>query len=420
MIGAAAFGTASVLAAFSTSASMLIATRAVLGIAGATLAPSTLSLIRNMFEDARERTIAIGIWIASFSAGAAIGPVLGGVLLEFYWWGSVFLIGVPVMALLLIAGPLLLPEYRNPDAGNPDLASVCLSLSGVLATVYGLKEVAEHGMSQAPVLVVLAGLGIAVLFLRRQGRLENPMIDSRLFRDRAFSAAVVTYGLGCFVAFGVFVFVAQYLQLVLNMSSLQAGVWTTPFAGGFVVGAMLAPRLAQRLGAPTVITGGLCLAMVGFCALAMVCQTRSLGWVIATTVVYSVGLAPVFTLATDMVVGFAPPEHAGVASAISETGSELGGALGIALLGSVGAALYRAALQDARLQGLSGSTLAQARGTLGGALEVAQQVGGVYGSALADAARTAFVDSMRVAVLTAALLTGVTAWLTARPLRREK
>ncbi|MGH7463400.1 MAG: MFS transporter, partial [Longimicrobiales bacterium] len=181
LMGAAAFGIASVLAAFSTSAEMLIAMRAVLGVAGATLAPSTLSLIRNMFHDAGERTVAIGIWVSSHSAGAAIGPALGGVLLEYFWWGSVFLAGVPVMILLLAVGPMLLPEYRDPNAGRIDLTSAALSLAAILATIYGLKRIAEDGLGWFPVLSILCGAAIGVAFLRRQGRLPDPLIDLRLF-----------------------------------------------------------------------------------------------------------------------------------------------------------------------------------------------------------------------------------------------
>jgi len=422
MIGAAAFGTASVMAAFSTSALMLIVMRAVLGIAGATLAPSTLSLIRNMFRDAHERSIAIGVWIASYSAGAAVGPVLGGALLEYYWWGSVFLIGVPVMLLLLVVGPLLLPEYRDPEARSAslDVASVALSLTAVIATIFGLKRMAEDGPSLPALLAVAAGLAIGVIFVRRQRGLANPMIELRLFSDRAFSAALAVYGLGTFVAFGVFVFVAQYLQLVLGMGTLEAGLWTVPFAAAFVSGAMLAPRLAQRAGAAAVITGGLWLAALGFCVLAMVDETRSIAWLVSGFVIYALGLAPVFTLATDMVVGCAPPERAGAASAISETGSELGGALGIALLGSIGAAVYRHALPDLAGLGIPADGLAAARDTLGAASDVAQHVGGAAGEALAQAARVAFVKGLHASALAAALAVGMTAWVTARPLREAR
>lgn len=434
MIGAAAFGVASVAAAFSTTAAMLIATRALLGVAGATLAPSTLSLIRTMFQDAHQRSIAIGVWVASYSVGAAVGPVLGGLLLEYYWWGSVFLIGVPVMVLLLIAGPLLLPEYRNPDAGSLDLASVALSMAAVIASVYGIKQMAQDGLALLPMLVMAAGIGLGIVFVRRQHRLVNPVVDLRLLGDRAFSAALVTYATGTFVVFGTFVFVAQYLQLVLDLDTLRAGLWSTPSALAFIVGAMLAPRLAQRFGAATVITAGLWVGVLGLCGLAAVAEARNVVWFVSGAFLFSLGLAPVFTLTTDLVVGCAPPEHAGAASALSETGSELGGALGIAILGSIGTAVYRLALPDDVLAGVHGEVLEAVRGTLGGALEVAQRgvaaggggapgagaAGAAAGDALANAARHAFVDAVQAIALAAALAVGVAALLTARPLRSSE
>ncbi len=202
LIGAAAVGAASILAAFSSSSEMLIVTRALLGIAGATLAPSTLSLIRNMFLDPQQRTVAIGVWVTSYSVGGAIGPLLGGIVLEYFWWGSVFLLGVPVMVLLLVVGPVLLPEFRDPNAGRLDLLSASQSLMAVLLVIYGLKKLAEHGVSWSPVLSILAGAAVGLLFVRRQRTLAHPLIDLRLFRVPAFSASLATYTLGTLVAFG--------------------------------------------------------------------------------------------------------------------------------------------------------------------------------------------------------------------------
>src|SRR5688500_11648426 len=196
MMGAAAFGVASVLAAFSPTPAMLVASRALLGIAAATLAPSTLSLIRNMFLDPQQRTVAISIWVMSYSAGAAIGPVIGGVLLEYFWWGSVFLINVPVMVLLLALGPLLLPEFRDPDAGRLDIPSATLSLAAVLAVIYGLKRIAEQGASWVAFFSIAAGITVGFVFAARQRRLADPLIDLKLFRAPAFSAAIATNLLG--------------------------------------------------------------------------------------------------------------------------------------------------------------------------------------------------------------------------------
>src|SRR5262245_1814995 len=188
LIGAAFFGVASVLAAFSTSAAMLIATRALLGLAGATVAPSTLSLIRNMFHDPEERTRAISVWIMAFSMGGAVGPVVGGLLLEYFWWGSVFLAAVPVMLLILIVGPKLLPEYRDPNAGKLDVASAAISMAAVLSMIYGLKRMAQEGVTLLALLAVGAGVLLGLLFVRRQLRLTDPLLDLGLFRIRAFTA----------------------------------------------------------------------------------------------------------------------------------------------------------------------------------------------------------------------------------------
>ncbi|MGH2794793.1 MAG: MFS transporter, partial [Actinomycetota bacterium] len=247
MIGAGAFGVASVIAALSNSAEMLIATRALLGFAGATLAPSTLSLIRNMFLDPHQRTIAISVWITSFSVGAAIGPLLGGLVLEFFWWGAVFLLAVPVMGLLLVLGPKFLPEYRDPSAGKPDLPSAALSLAAVLAAIYGLKQIAQDGVSVLSVLTIAAGFLLGIVFVRRQKKLKDPFIDLKLFQAREFSAALATYGIGIFIAFGGFLFLPQYLQLVHGLSPLEAGLWTLPWALAFVVGSNLTPVIARRV-----------------------------------------------------------------------------------------------------------------------------------------------------------------------------
>jgi MFS transporter, DHA2 family, multidrug resistance protein len=340
MIGAGAFGAGSVLAACSTSAEMLIATRALLGIAGATLAPSTLSLIRNMFHDSHQRTLAIGVWITSYSVGAAIGPLLGGLLLEQFHWGSVFLINVPIMALLLAIGPVLLPEFRDPDAARVDLPSAALSLSAVLAVVYGIKQTAEHGAAWLPAFAIAAGVIAGALFLRRQRSLATPFLDVALFRLPSFSAALVTYMLGCFAIFGIYIFIAQYLQLVLALSPLQAGLWTVPWALGFVLGSLLAPLAVRRFPPPLVIAAGQALAIAGFLILTQVRGSYALAILVTGSCLLSIGMAPVFTLATDLIVGAAPPERAGSAAAISETGSELGGALGIAVLGSIATAVH--------------------------------------------------------------------------------
>ena len=197
---------------------MLIAARALLGIAGATIAPSTLSLLRNMFRDPAQFTVAIGVWVSGFSAGSAIGPLAGGVFLERFWWGSVFLISVPVMVVLLITAPLLLPDYRDPDAGRLDLLSAALSLISVLAVIYGLKQIAVEGLGWPSALTIVAGLAVGGLFVRRQWTLADPLIDMKLFANRAFSGSLAMYMLSVLFAFDIFYFTGQYLQLVAGMS----------------------------------------------------------------------------------------------------------------------------------------------------------------------------------------------------------
>ena len=420
MIGAAAFGVASVLAAFSTSAGMLIAMRALLGIAGATLAPSTLSLIRNMFQHPGERTTAIGVWVSSYSVGAAIGPVLGGVLLEYFWWGSVFLVSVPVMVMLLALAPLLLPEFRDPAARRLDLTSTALSLVAVLATIYGLKRIAEHGVGWLPALAIAAGLAIGAVFVRRQRGLADPLIDLRLFQVPAFSASLAIYMLACLAMFGVYVFIAQYLQLVLALSPLQAGLWTVPWALAFVVGSMLTPMLVRRFSSAAVVVGGLVLAAAGFVLLARIGVASGLAAIVIATTILSLGLAPVFTLATDLVVSAVPPERAGAASAISETSSEFGGALGIAIFGSIGTFIYRAAMSDAVRPGMGvpPEAIEAARSTLGAASAVAERLPGVLGATLLDAARHAFLQGLHLTAVVGAILMIGTALLAALTLRR--
>jgi len=393
LIGAAVFGLASVLAAFSTSAGMLIAARALLGVAASTLAPSTLALIRNMFFDPRQRTVAIGVWVASFSAGGAIGPLVGGALLASFWWGSVFLVAVPVMLLLLALGPVFLPEYRDRNAGRVDLPSAALSLMAVLAVIYGIQSVAENGAGWRPSLAILVGLVIAALFLRRQQTLQRPFLDLKLFRLRLFSVTLLIYLLGFFVLFPAFFFITQYLQLVLGMGPLSAGLWTLPWAVSQIVGSLLTPVMVRRVQPAFVITASLVLAVIGFGILTQVGGSSDLWIIVAGSVLVSFGLIPVITLATDLIVGTVPPERAGVASGLSETSSELGGALGIALLGSAATALYQSKIESTLPGGVSPHVAQVARGTLGGALSVASQVPHAPGLALIASARAAFADA---------------------------
>jgi DHA2 family multidrug resistance protein-like MFS transporter len=403
LVGAAFFGGASVLAAFSRSAETLIASRALLGVAGATVAPSTLSLIRNMFMDAGQRSFAIGVWISAFSLGGIVGPFVGGALLEFFWWGSVFLIAVPVMALLLVAGPQLLPEYRDPHAGRLDLASAALSVSAVLGVIYGFKEIAQDGVSAVPLLAVSGGAVLGALFVRRQLALDDPLIDVRLFSKPAFTASVATYGLTILVLFGSFLFLPQYLQLVLGLSPLEAGLWSVPSSVAFLAAAMATPALARGRRPAPVMALGLLFAALGYVVILRLDGSSDFTAYALATTALSVGAAPVFTLTNDLIIGSAPPERAGAAAGISETSAELGGALGISLFGSIGVWVYRRTLEEGRLPGAPSDALTAALDTLGGALAAAAELPSEVAAPLVDAARAAFLAGVRVCAVIAML-----------------
>jgi DHA2 family multidrug resistance protein-like MFS transporter len=417
LIGAGVFGAVSVFAAFSTSATMLIAARALQGVAAATLAPSTLSLIRNMFHDPAQRTVAISVWVMSFSAGAAIGPVVGGVLLEHFRWGSVFLINVPVMLALIAIGPVLLPEFRDPDAGRLDPVSAALSLAAVLAVIYGLKRIAEVGPGWFAALSIAAGIGVGTAFLQRQRKLVDPLIDLTLFRYPAFRAALVVNVLGFATAFAAFLFIAQYLQSVLGLSPLAAGLWGLPSALAFIVGSMLTPSIVGRFRPAQVIAGGMTISAAGFVLLALVDDmTPALAVLVPGSVVFSLGLTPVVVLTTGIVLEAAPPERAGAASALSETSTEFGGALGIAVMGSIVTAIYRGRIDGTLPAGMPAEDAEIARSTIGGAVSVSERLPGVIGAELLESAREAFsqafgttaaisaVIAVGVAILAAALL----------------
>jgi MFS transporter, DHA2 family, multidrug resistance protein len=417
MIGAAAFGATSILAAFSKTPEMLIASRALLGLSGATLAPSTLSLIRNMFLDPAERTRAIAVWITSFSVGAAIGPLLGGLVLEFFWWGAAFLISVPVMALLLILGPRLLPEFRDPNAGRLDVVSAVLSLVAILAVVFGLKQVAQDGFGIVPTAAIVVGITLGAVFVRRQRQLNDPLIDLRLFRSHGFTASLAIYGLGIVFVFGGFLFLPQFLQLVLGLTPLRAGLWTLPWALAFVVGSQLTPRLVRRFRAVNLMAAGLAMAGLAFTVFTRIDEATGFAIFVIGTVIFSLGLAPVFTLTNDLIIGSVPPERAGAAAGISETSAELGGALGIAFFGTIGVAIYRGAVADGVPVGVPAEAAEVARDTLGGAVEVVRRLPDSVGTTLLDTARDAFVEGVHVSAWIAATGALVLALFTLRALR---
>jgi DHA2 family multidrug resistance protein-like MFS transporter len=409
-IGAAAFGIASVLTAFSTSAPMLIGARALLGVAGATVAPSTLALISNMFHDARQRGTAIGIWAGCFVAGAIVGPVLGGVMLEHFWWGSVFLLGVPAMVLLLVLGPSLLPEYRSPQRGRLDLVSVALSLAAILPTIYGLKGLAREGWQIFPAVTIVVGLAMGVAFVRRQNRLGDPLLDLRLFNSRAFSTTLGSMLSYAMLSGGTMVFVAQYLQLVAHLSPLWAGLAMVPGMLAAIAGFQIAPIMARRTRPGYLFAGGLVIAVAGLLLLTQADATSGIAYMVVGFVLMSVGGAPLVSLGTGLVIGSAPPERAGSAAAVAQTSNQVGYALGIAVLGSIGTAIYRVQMADSFPTGVPAVTASAARDSLASATSAARGIPEQLANVVLTMARNAFVSELHaVAVVSAAFLTVVAA-----------
>ncbi|WP_070011699.1 MFS transporter [Streptomyces abyssalis] len=394
MIGATFFVLASVAAAYANSPEMLIATRALLGIAGATLMPSTLSLITNMFHDPKQRGFAVAVWLSCFSAGGAVGPMIGGLVLEWFWWGAVFLLGVPVMLLLLLTGPVLLPEYKDPRPGPFDLFGVFLSLAAILPVIWAFKTAAAYDWSAAPIAALVAGLVIGWFFVRRQRSLESPLMDLSLFRLRSFSIGLGSLLLGT-VTLGAFVLLfAQYLQLVLELDPAQAGLWMVPYAVSNIVGAMLAPQLASRISGPRAIALGLVVAAVGYGLFAGVGTGSGPAMGVTGSVLITFGLSPLMVLVVDLVISSAPKEKSGSASSMSETCSEMGMALGVATLGAVGTAVYRSLVADDLPSGLPEAARTAAQDSLVGALGAAGDVGGRVADDLLATAKGAFTTGL--------------------------
>ncbi|QWF80229.1 MFS transporter [Amycolatopsis sp. CA-230715] len=368
LIGSTVFGAASLATAFAPNVELLITARALLGVSAATLMPSTLSIVRNVFTDAKQRTMAIGLWSGVAILGIGFGPVIAGFLLSYFWWGSVFLVNVPVVAVLVLAGAFVLPESRNPKPGRLDAGSVVLSIAGMIAIVYTIKEIAHRGFGHADVLIAaIAGVTALALFVRRQRHLAEPLIDVKLFRQRAFSATVGVTLVAMFVQLATSLATAQYFQLVLGWSPIRSGLAGLPGMAGALAGGALCGLVVSKIGRAATVAIGCALSAAGFLGLAQVGVDTGYPYVAAVMVVFGAGVASTLTVATDTVLGAVPKERAGAASAISETANELGAALGIAILGSVLTAVYRSRLD---LPGFPDS----AKETLGSTVAFAQQL----------------------------------------------
>ncbi|QDY76449.1 MFS transporter [Streptomyces qinzhouensis] len=416
MIGAVAVGATSLLAAFSTSAEMLIVSRALLGIAAATLMPSTLALIGNMFQDPHQRGRAFAVWACCFMGGTALGPVVGGVMLEYFWWGSVFLLGVPVMLILLVAAPLVLPEYKAPGSGRIDLPSVLLSLAAILPVIYGLKESAREGWEPGAAAAIAAGVVFGVLFVARQRRLPHPLLDLGLFRHRAFVFALLVLLLTMAGMSGTYLFITGFLQMVEGLSPFEAGLWMVPSALVSIVSATLAPTLARKLPMGTVIGGGLALTAVGYLMLAFVDPAGGLPLLVTGFVISFFGTGPIGALGANLAVGSAPPEKSGSAASLNETSGEFGVSFGLAAFGSLGGALYSGAVTVP--DGLTGEQAETVRGSIEGALAVAAELPGGPAAEVLAAAREAYVGGLNTVGVVCAVLAVGTAVIAVTALRR--
>jgi DHA2 family multidrug resistance protein-like MFS transporter len=403
LIGAFCFSLASLGAAYSHSAGDLIAARALQGVAGATLMPSTLALIRNMFHDEKQRRTAIAIWTSATMSGIALGPVLSGFLLAHFWWGSVFLINVPFMILLLMLGPALVPEFRAPQAGRFDVVSAVLSLGAVLPVVYGMQELSANGARPAYIAAIAAGVAIGTAFLARQAHSRAPMIELALFRSRGFTGAVALTLVSMFAIVGFAIFATQYLQSVRGMSPFTAALWSMVPMTGTMTAVPLSQLLVKHVDRAYIAGGGLLAAAGGYALLTQAQAQSGLWFVLLGASIYAGGVVAAVTVGNELIMGAVPPERAGAAAAVVETSSEFGGALGMAVLGSIGVAVYRSELARTAPAGLPAAAAGAARNTLGGALGVAGHLPAQLGSQLVSAARLAFTHGLDTAALGAGI-----------------
>ncbi|AXT86393.1 MFS transporter [Aeromicrobium sp. A1-2] len=412
LIGAVGFGIASVCAAYSPSAETLFASRALLGVFGATLMPSTLSLIRNIFTHREDRRLAVATWASAFAGGAALGPVVGGWLLEHFWWGSVFLINVPIIAIFLVAAVFLLPESRDPRPGRIDLPSIFLSMTAMLPFVVGIKQVAEHGFSDLALLGFSTGIISGVLFVRRQKRLVDPMVDMSLFSDRIFSGAIVANLLSLMGYAGFVFFAAQFLQLVAGLSPMAAATVLLPGLVVTVIAGFAAVRLVRIFPARVLVAGSFGLSASGY-AIAAFLGTPTTWTIMVAFTVMGLGIGLAETLTNDLMLSSVPPYKAGAASAISETAYEVGAVLGTAVLGSILTSAYRSHLTVPAVARWGGGD--SSFETLGSTVEYAGNYPNMVGEELVRSAHAAFELGVQLTSATAivvAVAAAVVSWRT--------
>lgn len=418
MIGATGFALVSAAAAFAPSAGYLVAARAVLGFFGAMLMPSTLSLIRNIFEDASARRLAIAIWASFFTAGSALGPIVGGVLLEHFHWGAVFLVAVPILLPLLIFAPRLVPESRDPNPGPLDPMSVVLSLTTMLPLVWAIKSGAHDGLSWMVGGALVVTIASAMLFVRRQNHSATPMIDIKLFGYAPFASSILANFLSIVGLIGFIFFVSQHLQLVLGLSPLAAGLVTLPGAVLSMVAGIGVVRLVRWFAPHALVVTGLVLVSLGFGMILLFRHDLTVAAVVASFIVLEVGVGISQTITNDTIVSSVPPAKAGAASAVSETAYELGAVVGTAILGTIFTAFYRANVQVP--QGLSAGQTADAAESIGGATAVARQLPPEVADKLLDSAKVAFDSGIAPTAIIAGLLTLVAAVVVALTFRGNR
>jgi DHA2 family multidrug resistance protein-like MFS transporter len=415
LIGATGFAAVSVLAAFAPTAGLLIAARVMLGFFGAMLMPSTLSLLRSIFQNRDQRRMAIAVWASAFSAGSALGPIVGGFLLEHFGWGSVFLIAVPVLIPLLVAAPLLVPESRDPNPGRIDPISILLSMATMIPIVYAIKSFAVDGPTMLGVAWALLGIIGGVLFVRRQLRAPSPMLDMALFRKGTFSGAILVNLLSVLALVGFLYFVPQHLQLVLGMSPMQAGLALIPGMVAIIVAGLTIVPISRRVPPHIVIPAALSFSVVGYILVAFTTEGHGVMPLVLAFVVLGIGIGAAETISNELILSSAPASKAGAASAVSETAYELGAVLGTAVLGGIITAFYRGALVVP--PGIPADAAHAARETLAGAYTAAQQLSDPLGTTLWTAAAAAFDSGVTVTALIGAALVIVAAVIAAATLR---
>ncbi|MFF2526951.1 MFS transporter [Streptomyces liangshanensis] len=413
LLGYGFFGAASAVAAFADSPMVLIGARALLGVGGAMIMPATLSVLRAVFPDRRERAVAIGVWTAVAAVGAAVGPVLGGFLVEHFWWGSVFLINLPLLAVILPLGRLVLPESKGSSDGPWDVLGALMAAAGVLGLVFGVKRLGagEHPLGPATLVPLCAGAALLVLFVRRQRRRANPLIDMRMFARPTFSVSIGCIVLAMLALVGLELIAVQYLQLVLGLSPLETGLRLLPLTFAAMAAGATGSLTLRRVGPRRMVSGGFVLTAAAVLLLVMMGQHDRPGLLTAAFVLLGFGVQSTLFGAYESMLSEAPAEQAGGAAAIGETSYQLGAGMGIALLGSVMNASYAPAMSS--VKGVRKADGTAASQSLGEAYQVANRLGGPAGDSLRSAARHAYVHGLHVTLLVSAglLLLGALAAL---------